>query len=92
MAKKTGSKKSRQADKQDRAPAEVKSNAWIPYRTGIILIAILSIGMTALTVYQAVTESGMPFGQALLTGLFFGGMLWVIFFGFILLNRLLGRH
>ena len=92
MAKKNGSKKTKQAGMQERTPADVKSNAWIPYRTGIILIAILSIGMTALTVYQAVTESGMPLGQALLTGLFFGGMLWVIFFGFILLNRFLGRH
>lgn len=92
MTKKSGNKSTKKAAKLDSEKGELKGNAWIPYRTGIILIAILSIGMIAMTAYQAVTEFGMTWGEGLLRGLFFGGMLWVIFFGFIFINRLLGRH
>lgn len=92
MTKKSGNKSAKKAAKQVSTASELKGNAWIPYRTGIIIIAIVSIGMTALTVYQAMTQFGMAFGDALLRGALFGGLLWIIFFGFILFNRFLGRH
>lgn len=82
----------KKASRQAAATPELKGSAWIPYRTGIIIIAVLSIGMIAMTAYQAVTQFGMTWGEGLLRGLIFGGMLWIIFFGFILLNRFLGRH
>ncbi len=91
MTKKSANKSLKKASKQAASTSELKGNAWIPYKTGIIIIAVLSVGMAAMTVIQAV-QLGKTIGEALLSGLFFGGMLWVIFFGFILLNRLLGRH
>lgn len=92
MTKKNGKKNPKKPDRSATASNEGISNAWIPYRTGIIIIAILSIGMAAMTVYQAVNDFGKPLAEAIFLGVFFGGMLWVVFFGFILLNRLLGRH
>lgn len=92
MTKKASNKSAKKAAKQASAASELKGTAWIPYRTGIIIIAIVSIGMTALTVYQAMDQFGMTFGEALLRGVLFGGLLWIIFFGFILFNRFLGRH
>ena len=92
MTKKSGNKSAKKAAKRVESSSALQGNAWIPYRTGIIIIAILSIGMIAMTAYQAVTEFGMTWGEGLLRGVLFGGMLWVIFFGFILFNRVLGRH
>lgn len=92
MTKKSKNKSASKNAKKPSTLSEPQSSAWIPYRTGIIIIAILSIGMTALTVYQAMSQFGMNFGEALLRGILFGGMLWIIFFGFILFNRFLGRH
>lgn len=66
-----------------------EKNAWISFRSGAIIIAILSIGMAGLTIYQALMVK--PVGEAILLGLGFGLSIWVIFFGIILLNRLLGR-
>ena len=92
MTKKSGNKSVKKTAKQAASSSGLQGNAWIPYRTGIIIIAILSIGMIAMTAYQAVTEFGMTWAEGLLRGVIFGGSLWIIFFGFILLNRLLGRH
>lgn len=75
---------------EDMNKSGLKGNAWIPYRQGVIVIAVLSIGMAILTTYQALEVK--PLGEAILYGLFFGGSLWLIFFGMILVNRFLGRH
>ncbi len=83
-------KKQKQKKKNEGQPAgENASNAWISFRHGIIIIGIVSIAMAALTVYQALPVK--PLGEALLLGLGFGLSIWLVFFGFILLNRLLGR-
>lgn len=83
-------KKKKKKNRVEGQPApEPASNAWISFRHGIIIIAILSIAMAVLTTYQALMVK--PLGEALLLGLGFGSSIWLIFFGFILLNRLLGR-
>ena len=92
MTKKSGNKSVKKAAKKAAAAPELKGTAWIPYRSGIIIIAILSVVMAGLTIYQAIALAGKPVAEAVLWGLFYGGMLWVIFFGFILLNRFLGRN
>lgn len=82
--------KKKQKNRLEGQPApEPASSAWISFRHGIIIIAILSLAMTVLTVYQALMVK--PLGEALLLGLGFGLSIWLVFFGFILLNRLLGR-
>ena len=58
-------------------------------RRGILVIAITSIAMAVLTAWQAIPVKGVVDG--ILYGLLFGGLIWVIFFGFILFNRWLGR-
>ena len=83
-----------QTDKASKAKDEKKpdlqSNAWISFRSGAIIIGVLSVGMAVLTTIQAMEVK--PLGEAILYGLLFGASLWVVFFGLILINRLLGRH
>lgn len=82
-------KKKKKITTEGQATPEPASNAWISFRHGVIIIAILSVAMAVLTTYQALMVK--PVGEALLLGLGFGASIWLIFFGFILLNRLLGR-
>jgi hypothetical protein len=58
-------------------------------RTGIIIITFTSIGMAALTAIQVAPIKG--WGEAILWGLLFGGLVWAIFFGMIFINRFLRR-
>jgi hypothetical protein len=62
---------------------------WISMRTGMILVAIASLVMAGLTAWQAIPSQGWVDG--ILLGLAFGGMIWIIFFGNILVNRFLRR-
>jgi hypothetical protein len=64
------------------------NESWIPMRTGLIIVAIASIGMAVLTAWQAIPEKGWLMGS--LYGLFFGGMIWVVFFGMRLFYRFTG--
>jgi hypothetical protein len=83
MAKKTGNKTSKRKQ-------EVYSGGpWLSMRTGVITIAITSIFMAVLTAWQAIPARGVL--EGILLGLLFGGMIWAIFFGFLLLNRFLRR-
>jgi hypothetical protein len=66
------------------------SDPWISMRTGVIIIAITSTIMALLTGYQAYA-GGRTLVDSILLGLFFGGLIWAIFFGNILINRLLRR-
>jgi hypothetical protein len=83
MAKKTGNKNSNQKK-------EVYSGGpWLPMRTGVIIIAITSVFMAGLTAWEAIPARGVL--EGILLGLLFGGMIWAIFLGFLLLNRFLHR-
>lgn len=64
---------------------EQQSGPWISMRTGLIVIAITSIAMAVLTAWQAIPAKGVVDG--ILLGILFGGLIWVVFFGFILFNR-----
>jgi hypothetical protein len=43
--------------------------------------------MAVLTAWQAIPTKGVVDG--ILLGILFGGLIWVVFFGFILFNRLI---
>lgn len=62
---------------------------WISMRTGQRVIAITSIGMALLTAIQVIPYRG--WGTGILWSLFFGAMIWVIFYGMLLINRFLRR-
>jgi len=58
-------------------------------RSGMIVIAITSVAMAALTAWQVIPSRGWL--EGILWGLLFGALIWAIFFGNILINRLLRK-
>ncbi len=86
MANKKSKNTTKSKDKS-KAPPDI-NQPWISMRSGLIIIAITSIGMAVLTAVQTVPSVGLVKG--VLWGLFFGAMIWAIFFGYYFLRRLLG--
>lgn len=58
-------------------------------RKGMIIIAFTSVLMAILTAWQTIPSKGWL--EGILWGLLFGGLIWVIFFGNILITRFLRR-
>lgn len=75
------------------APTKQKENSasqpWMSMRTGMILMGIVSLGMAALTAYNAIPSVGI--WEGILWGLVFGGSLWLIFLIALLFHRLMRR-
>ena len=85
------SKKSPENKKEkDTKLASQPAGAWLPIKTGLILITILSVGMAVLTAWQTVPSIGWL--EGILWGLFFGGAIWVIFLGFLFYGRLFRKQ
>jgi ABC-type proline/glycine betaine transport system permease subunit len=83
------SKKNKNVEKKQETEAlKAKMNEpWIQMKTGLRIIAITSLGMAILTAYQAITEFGKSIFIGILYGLFFGALIWVIFFVFYFFRR-----
>lgn len=62
---------------------------WISMRSGIIIIAITSLGMTVLTAIQVIPVKGWL--EGLLWSVLFGALIWVVFFGMNFINRFFRR-
>jgi hypothetical protein len=62
---------------------------WIPIRTGMIAISIVSLAMFAWTAYQTIPAIGIWSG--LLYALIAGGSLWLVFLVAILFHRFMRR-
>lgn len=56
-------------------------------KTGMRVIWVASIGMAVLTAVQVIPERGLAEGA--FWGIVFGGMIWLIFWGYYLLHRFL---
>lgn len=88
-------KKLKKSAKQIEKPAKTNQKAdsssqpWLSMRTGIIVMAIVSLGMAALTAYNAIPSLG--FWEGILWGLLFGGSLWLIFLIAFLFHRFMRR-
>ena len=82
-------KKKLQADKQSKSTPSLPNEPWISMRSGTIIIVFTSIGMAVLTAIQVIPIKGWL--EGILWGLLFGGLIWVIFFGMIFINRFLKR-
>ncbi len=76
-------------DKQSKQKNQLRTEPWISMRSGVIIIAITSIGMAVLTALQAVPAMGWM--EGLLWSVFFGALIWIIFFGMIFVNRFFRR-
>ena len=82
-------KKKPQAGEQSKSTQVLPSEPWISMRSGSIIITFTSIGMAVLTAIQVIPVKGWL--EGILWGLLYGGMIWVIFFGLIYVNRFLKR-
>ncbi len=58
-------------------------------RSGIITIAITSVVLAVLIAWQVIPSRGWL--EGILWGLLFGALIWIIFFGNILINRFLRK-
>jgi len=65
------------------------SQPWISMRSGLVIITITSLVMAVLTAWQVIPQRGWL--EGILWGLLFGGFIWAIFFGNILINKVLRR-
>ncbi len=82
-------KKMSSKDKQSNQKSEPGTGPWISMRSGLIIIAIASLGMAVLTAVQTVPALG--WAEGLLWSALFGALIWVIFFGMNFFNRLFRR-
>jgi hypothetical protein len=62
---------------------------WISMRSGLKIMIVTSIAMAVLTAWQVIPSKGWL--EGILWGLLFGALIWAIFFGNILITRLLRR-
>ncbi len=62
---------------------------WISLKTGRRIIGLVSIAIALLIAWQVTPQKGLADG--VLWGAIFGGMIWLIFEGYALLNRFLRR-
>lgn len=83
MAKKM--KKMPKKEKKAKRAQEARREAWIPMRTGLIVVTLMSVAMAALTAYTVIPAFG--WGEGLLWSLGSGGAVWLVFVGFFLFNR-----
>jgi hypothetical protein len=77
LAKKTNGKKSSKQNQSE--------DAWIPMRTGMIVITLVSVAIGAWTAWNALPAEGLA--KSIFWGFVFGGSIWLIFFGAYFLNR-----
>ena len=85
VAKDKKTKRSKQVDQKSKPEAQ----PWISMRSGVIVIAITSVGLAVLTAIQAVPVLGWV--EGLLWSVLFGALIWIIFFGMNFINRLFRR-
>lgn len=85
--KKTTNKNDKPTSSQ--RPANPSGQGWIPIRTGMIAISIVSLAMFAWTAYQTIPAIG--FWSGLLYALIAGGSLWLVFLVAILFHRFMRR-
>jgi hypothetical protein len=83
------SKKSKSKRKKEEKTSDPVAEPWISMRSGVKIMAITSIGLAILTAWQVIPSKGWL--EGVLWGLVFGGLIWLIFFGNILLNRFLHK-
>ncbi len=79
-------KSKKQKDQKEQKPL---SQPWISMRGGLIVIAITSVALAVLMAWQVIPSRGWV--EGILWGLLFGALIWAIFFGNILINKLLRR-
>ena len=81
--------KKMRSNKQSNQKDELRMEPWISMRSGIIIIAITSLGMAVVTAIQVIPVKGWV--EGLLWSVLFGALIWVVFFGMNFINRFFRR-
>ena len=90
MTKKRSGTKSRAQQEQETRDFQAEiSKSWLSMRTGIIIMAIVSIAFAGFVAWNYIESAGLF--KAILIGLMFAGILWAIFIGNFYFNRFLRR-
>lgn len=71
-------------------PQDLTSQPWIPFKTGLIVVGVVSILLAIWTVVTSNPELDLL--ERILWGVVFGGSIWVVFLFFLVINRLLRRR
>jgi len=87
--KRSGTKSKAQQEQEAREFQAELSKSWLSMRTGIIIMAIVSIAFAGFVAWNYVESAGLF--KAILIGLMFAGILWAIFIGNYYFNRFLRR-
>ena len=74
--------------KEDKLPVDL-NKPWVSMRGGMIIMAIVSLALAALIAWQVVPNNGWLEGIG--WGLFYGALIWVIFFGNLWISKKLRR-
>ncbi len=83
MGKKSVKKQTKR--EEEKKQMELLSKPWISMRSGTIVLAVVSLGMSILAASQAIPAKGVV--EGVLWGLFFGGSVWLVFLAALLFNR-----
>ncbi|MCE1252677.1 MAG: hypothetical protein LWX83_03900 [Anaerolineae bacterium] len=78
-SKRTKKGKKSEQQGEEKQQQQLHPTPWISMNSGLKIIAITSIGMAVLTMWQLIPQIGWL--EGILYGLLFGGMIWAIFFG-----------
>ncbi|MCB9135008.1 MAG: hypothetical protein H6636_06255 [Anaerolineales bacterium] len=88
MAKNTPQQQKKKSGTSKSHPS--KNEGWLPTRTGLVAVAVVSIFLAVMVTFQATKVSG--FGESLLYGLGFGGSIWLIFGLVFFVNKILRKR
>ena len=76
--------------KNNKHEKENQRKPWIPWKTGLMTITIVSISLALWVGWQVIaTEDNI--GKGVLWGLIFGGSTWIVFFGMNYFHSLFGK-
>ena len=68
---------------------EIQRKPWIPWKTGLVAMTVVSIALALWVGWQVVTAEG-NIGKGVLWGLIFGVSTWLVFFGMNYFHSLFG--
>ena len=71
-------------------PQDLVPQPWIPFKTGVIVVGVVSILLAIWTIITSNPE--LPLIERILWGVVFGGSIWPVFLFFLLINRLLRKR
>ena len=86
MANKNKTKKTPKVKEKEE---ESLMKPWVSMRGGMIIMAIVSLALAALIAWQVIPNNGWLEGIG--WGLFYGALIWIIFFGNLWISKKLRR-